>query len=903
MKFSLLGCALLAVCSATGQTFELVKAPQSLADWQNGEFYAGKAAPADSPAEVFLPENTTSIVDNASVAYVGSFQMIRPRGAAALLVDVSTAAVFRAAFTPSVKTRPAERGLFIKRGTGFLQLASLGNVPRWNGATMIPSHQFDYDSDYRVEEGVLKMPDRGTGATGETITDFFLRDVTVLEGAVFAPSSSASSGNATTWLNAIHGGGSISNGVGTSGERCVFRPSYSGAAPCVFEGRLDGKMTFHTSAHLHLTGTASTLDGGGFRVCENADGWTKGILGVRKIGANSSEPSSLGKYGYVSLGEVGSRLLYLGSGETTGKFFYFFETALGKKYPSVIDAGAVGGLTFTGNWLSNTGDGYLCRLHLDGSNTTACVVESAAPAGANDGKLLYIVKKGTGTWSFTGKTQDRSAISGWAVENGVLRFDSLAERGVNCSLGACTRFYEDVWGKTDDFVQKPYCFRLGAEGSCGTLEYAGPAALFCSTRPVVLGGDGRLRNTGGARSVFQSGVSALSPGVKSLVLDGEDDGENILTDVTDGAGAVKVVKTGGGRWILSGTNNTFSGGIDVNGGTLVLQGVSGRFDWWRLTIRGLWGTGDEIQMHEFGMYDADGTRVNGGIVRDAELAGLSASSTYTPASLRRLPAGTATYGRQLERRPNSITTERLLHELFNDADLSGGGFGIQFKTPGAADWVKPREDDPETYLPIVVRHAPSAKEVRSYDLSIRHAPSYFRMPRSWLLEGSVDGETWWTVDDVSAADNARMPRTDDAYNYWWWYADTSCAAGTAGTHTGGKPIAGSTNAVAVVYDCPVSVAAGATLEAKGLVRLSSLRVDPASAGTIRGFSLAGEGSVEVTGRVVGQTELPLVLEDAVGGGNLRHWSVSVTGATGEWRARVRGGKIVVTPPAFAVLVQ
>ena len=143
---------LFVICFAAvslASTYELKKAPQSLEDWTNGEFYNGEAPPADATAEVFLPENTTSKVDNASIAYVGSFRVIRPRGMAALLVDVSTNAVFHAAFTPSVKTRPNERGLFIKRGVGFLQLASLGNVPRWNGDNQ-NNHQHLYNTNHSL---------------------------------------------------------------------------------------------------------------------------------------------------------------------------------------------------------------------------------------------------------------------------------------------------------------------------------------------------------------------------------------------------------------------------------------------------------------------------------------------------------------------------------------------------------------------------------------------------------------------------------------------------------------------------------------------------------------------------------------------------------------------------------
>jgi hypothetical protein len=307
-------------------------------------------------------------------------------------------------------------------------------------------------------------------------------------------------------------------------------------------------------------------------------------------------------------------------------------------------------------------------------------------------------------------------------------------------------------------------------------------------------------------------------------------------------------------------------------------------------------------MHELGLYDKDGKRVNGGLVRDDELKGLSASSTYNARNLRRLMPGKVAYGRELERRMNG-SGERVLDELFNDADLSGGGFGIQFKTEGFSDWICPKENNSETWLPIVMRHNDSANEVKSYDLSLRHAPNFARMPRSWILEGSVDGETWWTVDDVSCADNTRVPAQDDGHSYWWWYANSSCAVGTASTHNAGKPISGSTNLTTIAYNCPVSVAAGATLEADGLVELSSLRINPSSAGTIKGVAFAEQGTVEITERLRGSTKLALNFVDCAATEHFKQWKVTVKGSSGEWLARVVDGKIVVSPRIFAIVVR
>jgi hypothetical protein len=99
------------------------------------------------------------------------------------------------------------------------------------------------------------------------------------------------------------------------------------------------------------------------------------------------------------------------------------------------------------------------------------------------------------------------------------------------------------------------------------------------------------------------------------------------------------------------------------------------------------------------------------------------------------------------------------------------------------------------------------------------------------------------------------------------------------------------------------VAAGATLEADGLVELSSLRINPSSAGTIKGVAFAEQGTVEITERLRGSTKLALNFVDCAATERLKQWKVTVKGSSGEWLARVVDGKIVVSPRIFAIVVR
>lgn len=65
---------------------------------------------------------------------------------------------------------------------------------------------------------------------------------------------------------------------------------------------------------------------------------------------------------------------------------------------------------------------------------------------------------------------------------------------------------------------------------------------------------------------------------RTLTFQGSNTGSNtvasVIVDNVDGSSRVGVTKAGSGRWILSGTN-TYTGGTQVNAGTLVIDGLTG----------------------------------------------------------------------------------------------------------------------------------------------------------------------------------------------------------------------------------------------------------------------------------------------------------------------------------------
>ena len=869
--------------------FELKIAPQSYDDWTSRASYVEDAVPGDGDI-VVLPANMTAKVDKDSIAFVSKFARIKPLHATTSILEVTIddddeqslgCAVYNSERLHSEFVNTS--GRIVKKGAGTLSLASSARAD-------------SYFTDIDVQEGTLALVPR----LGKT--DRFYGRINVSEDAtlVLGADETAQTQN---WMIRLTGAGIVKNGIGDA-ARCVLMPGAGGAetAPAEFSGRIVDRITWWAYGNQHLTGTDSTFSGG-FHIKGNEGSTTRGITGVMKFG-EAGQPSSAGTHGTVLLQESGGRVLYLGAGETTGKSFQLH--ASGGTYPSVIDAGATGGLVLTGRVFAT--DAAIERLVLTGSNTVESVLAGSANEYTESGKshAIYLNKKGPGTWRLTDSVQ-RTGLMGVGVEEGTLVFESLTETGTVCSVGRGGKFVDDKraanWA---DVEYVPYQFKLGSATTMGTLQYAGGKSFINSTRPIALAGDGALVNSGTnaageqVSTSYDAGVSALTAGLKKLVLSGSNTAENVIGSISDGNGTVAVEKTGFGSWTLVGTNNTFTGGISVKEGKLVLRGYPGKFTWYRWTVRQMrWqempSTGShEMRLEQFGLYDANGDRVNGGLV-------MPTADRFDPADYSKIASGSIVFGRATKdigfigQGDNYGSSLALLCE--NDWNPTVRKNGIQLRHTSVTS-----TNEPATWISILMRLDPSCAEVRSYDIAqfVPSSSNYGHAPRSWLLEGSADGRDWFVCDDV---DNGPWPKTGSA-NSRWMYSNTNRDNTSAATHTGGKAIAGATNVVTVAYSGPVSVAAGAVLEAEGAVSIDSLVADPSSSGTIRGVTLAENGTFVLAGKLSSALTLPLVLEDVEGLDNLTNWQVKIGEKVTQYSVVLTDdGKVKILPSGLMLIVR
>ena len=708
------------------------------------------------------------------------------------------------------------RGMVEKRGAGTLTLrdASAGK---------------NYYTSFEVREGALALP-----SPLPRYQSFFCGDMTVDAGATLILPMA---GNLR--CQRLIGAGVVTNTVaGTQ-----LQPEYQGNQPGIFSGRLDGTLAYRAAGNQFLTGTESTMTGGANAFGYNGE--TAGILGFAKLG-NKGEPSSLGVDAEVkfSHNDGVSCFRYLGAGEASNKDVVFRP---GANYlqPETFDAGAAGGLVFTGTWSHMNNYPSQMRLVLTGSNTAPCRILGTFKGYVHNGTnyAWYVTKRGTGTWSF------EAAASGGlrgplAVEDGTVAFATLAEKGADSSLGTSSELWADAYGPQETPVD--YAFLLGSDASVGTLSHIGTRAAISTTRAFRLTGKGGRVSADGA-ALKLGGFSAFGTADTTLTLSGTNgEANNTIWSVSDGAGRVSVVKEGTNIWTLAGEQMQ-TGDLTVREGTLVVRNEHARpFAWIRLVVKETAETcpryagqvpsyPNRLQFAKMTLLDTTGARQ----LVDAPLAEDDAD----------IPAGYVGYGYD-RTRPGASDDQRI-DGAFNDSWAS-------FICAAA-----PVFDRPETWQAFVFHLAEGASEITAFNFRTRWGTGsqyWASTPTAFALEGSADGVHW---TELYAEDAWEVP------------SGGAWVSGSEATPLALRAPAVSGTGAVLANVGRVRVASGATLRNAGAETvLSKLCIDATDAGTLEGFALAKAGELSVLNLPVGGlVALPGAFVNVKGLESLAGWTL------------------------------
>ena len=226
-------------------------------------------------------------------------------------------------------------------------------------------------------------------------------------------------------------------------------------------------------------------------------------------------------------------------------------------------------------------------------------------------------------------------------------------------------------------------------------------------------------------------------------------------------------------------------------------------------------------------------------------------------------------------------------------------------------------DDPNTWIVFALRLTNGAPEIVGYDIAslYNHNNGNYNYEsyniRTWQLDGSYDGYHWTKLHEIADVldENSEM-QIPEQYRFWMKQNTTtdhenvntefnlSKVIPITARRTGGPiPILNNVEAV--------TVSDGAVLEADGDITLSKFRVAAdGTAGTVKGFSLAQECSVDVTGLPARPESFDLPINfDGVSPQSAR-WTLKVGGSdTTKYKVVVAGDKLRFIVKGMTVIVR
>ncbi len=714
-----------------------------------------------------------------------------------------------------------------------------------------------------------------------------------------------------TWARGLCGNGSVTNSVSssqiqflTSSDTFEFSGRFLSAIG-LSAGTVSALMANKDICHQYFT-----MDDYERQVTIRL---YNGFLGAKKFGM-SGESSSFGggstdSNRRIHVFDGGYRnaktgLVNLGTEpQTTDRIIRFINGANG--FIFTFDGGVHGGVTLQGEWQNpNAYDSsshviplsfwkdHVTPIYLTGQNADApCVIAGAVIEDVSTNHLFF-TKQGSGTWRFAHHA-NRQFKTPVAVERGTLEYETIAEAGINCSLGRSTVLSTNWTGTATELIDHAFLVGDGTAATApdlATFSYVGTSAASCSTRPIGIIGAGRVLNATD-QAFYWRGVSAASPGSATLVLDGAAH-SNAVDNVTDGQGTLSVEKRGAGTWRMDGALG-FSGPVSVKAGKLDLK-IAPLYTWYRLTIKAVYNPEMTLAMlGQLAFLSADGTDQTRGKMT------YNSAANGNPALLQKGQIAFATSGQQCH------TTTPNPGSLFS-------GTRVELKS-SRNPAVTFNSENPNTWISFVIRLPADAEPVVAYDIMTgwyTHSKGvpYGGTPTEWTLEGSQDGVTWndvpldshtgWTTTYY----NPGAPNGSYGNNYWLSDATIHTEDPTGFTIASEE----TTSSIAKLTSLPsVSVAANATLSVDRAIPIHELSYDAADgAGTIKGFSFAENGTLRVT--MPGTFAPPMVLGyDFDGCSNvaaISGWSLYVNGSyCGRCcRIRIRNGKISIEPAGMTI---
>ena len=840
-----------------------------------------------SAGDTVTVEIGDAIVHDADLTTINTFASIN-------LATADSRLVFDLTADGDVMCAITNKGVIVQRGAGAVKLHK-------TAADTVGCDSYYTQGGILIENGWFWAPQDMV----DSKTCSFGSVEMAGEACVFVTAKGATA-KADTEVDGLVGYGTVTNV--TTGGTCYLRVVGRRAEPYIFYGNIVGSgFRFYNSGHQWLMGTNSSYTSSSLPAYQHYEQMIRGLCGILKFG-KKGYLSSLGKYENVTLSEKGGRLLYLGDGETTDKNYSYVNGAAGDTHSYWLDGGAHGGLVFSGKWGHGTAN-YPAVFYLTGSNTESACEMACEWAGDSENNPTYITKQGTGIWKFSDHA-DRRNTGVIAVEDGVLQFTSIAEKGEVCSLGLATCLQEKYIGPYDAARDVDYAYLLGGASTRGVMEYVGTGASSVSTRPFAVTGTGEIRNSGGALAI--SGVKAQADGA-TLVLSGAAT-DSRLSEANNGPADEKLslAKEGSGTWRLTG-NNRLSGALSVKEGRLEVEGSRQKnYKWFKFVLRGgidmaVNGKSYQSTISFDGVvfYDRNGKKVTtqDNMIFDSHYTS-DARNEAEYGNKDDLMPGHYCWGRPTGNWAGTVyglTADRDIDKMFvvdtgssrvivNTQDSKGGttNYRIRSDAQGTAVW------------PIYIRLPDDIARVEAFDVVSRDTSAMGRALSNWTMYASETGNDDWTEVGSYDYDVSTMPEADA------FFSDKSSY--TASDRPGkGYRITYEDVSVSTLENLEsVSVSGSATLVATGAVNLpDELELDAAGTSRIEGLALPETGTLRII-NVTDEGELPVMFVNCANVEKLANWTLYLNGKPrpSSWTLSVsEDGRLTLHKPGMVLIVR
>jgi len=463
-------------------------------------------------------------------------------------------------------------------------ISGAGGLMKAGTGTMTLTGANSYNSATSIAGGTLSVSNIGTASISSPLGT----NSTINLGATTAAGTLKYSGSGETTDKVINlasttGGGIIDqSGTGLLKFTSNFSASGIGAKTLTLQGStagtgeidgsiVDNSATNKTSVSKTGTGTwtlagagaysgTTTISNGVLLLGNDASlGDSQLILSVGTLAASGGERS-------VSNSTVLSGATFSIGGSDRFTFSGTFTNSGGNRTLNVINTETT---TLSGT-VNLSNDVTSRTLTIAGAGNTSITGTIINGSTSTAGRLT---KNGTGTLTVSGLNPYAGRTS---IQNGTLSATSLNKvTGGNSSsnLGAPTTVSNGT-------------IALGSVTSNGTLLYTG--AGEATDRVIDLTGSGTIDSSGTGALSFSSPFTATGPVSKSLTLQGSNTQNNsIAAAIVDNSATNKtsLIKSGGGKWMLSGAS-TYSGGTTVSNGVLVVAGEAATVGTGNVTVQG-----------------------------------------------------------------------------------------------------------------------------------------------------------------------------------------------------------------------------------------------------------------------------------------------------------------------------